>query len=52
MTEDPTGPLIGVREIMLGDVTVNGTALLVIPPTVTVTLPVTAPFGTGTVMVV
>src|SRR5436190_1397554 len=35
-----------------GAVTVNGTALLVRPPTVTTTFPVVAPVGTGTVMLV
>jgi hypothetical protein len=52
VTEDPTGPLFGLRLLMFGDVTVKGTALLVTPPTMTVTFPVTAPIGTGTTMVV
>ena len=51
VTEEPTAPLFGLRELMLGDVTVKGTALLVIPPTVIVTFPVTAPTGTGTTIV-
>jgi len=52
VTEDPTAPLFGLRELMLGDVTVKGTALLVTPPTMTVTFPVMAPAGTGTTIVV
>ena len=52
MTEDPTGPLFGLRPLTFGDVTVKGTALLVTPPTITVTFPLTAPAGTGTMIVV
>src|SRR6266496_361619 len=47
VTEVPAGPLFGLRPLMLGDVTVKGTALMVTPPTVTVTFPVVAPLGTG-----
>jgi hypothetical protein len=52
VTEVPTGPLLGVRFVMLGGGggTVNGTALLTTPPTVTITFPVAAPGGTSTVM--
>ena len=35
---------------MLGTVTVKLTPLLAVPPTVTTTLPVVAPLGTGTAM--
>ena len=52
-TELPTGPEVGLRLVMLGgNVTVKTTPLLAMPPTVTITLPVVAPAGTGTVMVV
>ena len=37
---------------MFGGMTVNATALLATPPTVTTTLPVVAPLGTGTMMLV
>ena len=41
-------PEFGVRLVMLGGGTVKSRALLATPPTVTTTLPVIAPFGTGT----
>jgi len=45
----PTGPDAGLRLLMLGGmVTVKPTPLLATPPTVTTTLPVVAPVGTGT----
>jgi len=52
VTDVPTGPEDGFRLVMLGagTVTVNATALLACPPTVTRTLPLTAPLGTGTTM--
>jgi hypothetical protein len=43
----PTGPEFGVKLLIKG-VTVNGTPMLGLPPTVTTTLPVMAPLGTGT----
>ena len=49
VTDVATGPDVGDRLVMLG-VTVKGTPLLARPPTVTITLPVVAPLGTGTVM--
>jgi hypothetical protein len=52
VTEVPTGPLLGFRLVMLGDVTVNVRALLVTVPTVTVTFPVVAPVGTGATILV
>jgi len=48
-TDDPTIPEFGVRLLIAG-VTLNVTPLLVFVPTVTVTLPVVAPAGTGTVI--
>ncbi len=48
-TDDPTTPVLGVRLLMPG-VTVNTTPLLVFEPTLTTTLPVVAPAGTGTVI--
>jgi hypothetical protein len=52
VTEVPTGPLLGVKLVIVGGGggTVNGTALLATPPTVTMTFPVVAPVGTSTVM--
>ena len=52
VTDVPTGPDVGLREVMLGPgvVTVNATPLLATPPTVTTTLPVVAPLGTGATM--
>ena len=54
VTDVPTGPDAGDRLVMLGTgiVTVNGFPLLTCPATVTVTLPVVAPAGTGTTMLV
>src|SRR4029434_433549 len=53
VTTVPTGPLVGDRLVRLGDmVTANDTPLLASPPTVTTTLPVVAPAGTGTTMLV
>jgi hypothetical protein len=49
----PTGPLAGVRLVNVGaTATVYVSALLARPPTVTTTLPVVAPVGTGTAMLV
>jgi hypothetical protein len=52
VTDVPTGPETGFRLLMLGavEVTVKSTPLLATPLTVTTTLPVVAPFGTGTAM--
>jgi hypothetical protein len=48
-----TGPLDGERLVSVGvGMTVNVSALLARPPTVTTTLPVVAPAGTGTTMLV
>jgi hypothetical protein len=54
VTEVPTVPDVGFRLVMLGALalTVNVTPLLATPPTVTTTLPVVAPLGTGTTMLV
>src|SRR5258708_37850139 len=54
LTEAPTNPEVGLRLVMLGGgkVTVKVTPLLAVPPTVTTTLPVVAPTGTGTAMLV
>jgi hypothetical protein len=52
VTEVPIGPEEGERVVMLGGMTVNATPLLGTPPTVTTTLPVVAPLGTGTTMLV
>src|SRR5438445_1717314 len=47
------GPLVGERLVRVGGTaTVNETPLLASPPTVTTTLPVVAPVGTGTTMLV
>jgi hypothetical protein len=53
-TEVPTAPDVGFKAVILGasSVTVNTTPLLATPPTVTTTLPVVAPVGTGTEMLV
>src|SRR5579872_381150 len=48
-TVAPTAPELGERLVIAG-VTVKFTPLLALPATVTTTLPVVAPFGTGTVM--
>src|SRR5436853_1640267 len=52
VTDAPTNPDVGFRPVMLGPgvVTVKLTPLLATPPTVTTTLPVVAPAGTGTTM--
>jgi len=47
----PTGPEFGERLVMLGGI-VNGTPLLAKPEAVTTTLPVVAPVGTDTTMLV
>jgi len=48
-----TGPLDGERLVSVGvGITVNVSALLASPPTVTTTLPEVAPAGTGTTMLV
>jgi hypothetical protein len=54
VTTVPTDPLVGESDVKLGAavVIVNGTPLLARPPTVTTTLPVVAPDGTGTTMLV
>src|SRR5258708_31323972 len=54
VTEAPTSPDVGLRVVMLGGgtVTLNVTPLLAVPPTATTTLPVVAPIGTGTAMLV
>src|SRR5262245_55295161 len=54
VTTAPTGPLAGDRFVIDGAVlvTVNVCALLATPPTATTTLPVVAPVGTGTTMLV
>ena len=51
VTEVPTGPEVGFKLVMVG-LTVNKTRLLPIPLTITMTLPVVAPAGTGATMVV
>ena len=53
VTDVLTGPEVGLRLVMFGGVTtVKTTPLLATPPTVTTTLPVVAPVGTGTAIVV
>lgn len=53
VTTVPTGPEVGLMLLMLGGgVTVNGRPLLATPLTVTTTLPVVAPAGTGASMLV
>jgi len=53
VTDVATGPLVGDRLVMFGaTVSVKVTPLLALPPTVTTTLPVVAPDGTGTTMLV
>jgi uncharacterized protein YjeT (DUF2065 family) len=54
VTDAPTNPDAGLRLVMLGPgtVTVKLTPLLATPPTVTTTLPVVAPAGTGATMLV
>src|SRR5439155_21057983 len=53
-TDVPTSPDVADKPTMLGagPVTVKFTPLLAAPATVTMTFPVTAPFGTGTTMLV
>ena len=54
-TEVPTGPEVGFKLEMLGAEevgTVKVTPLLATPPTVTTTLPLVAPVGTVTTMLV
>jgi hypothetical protein len=54
----PTGPLVGAIAVSVGvgvgggAVTVKGRPLLAAPPTVTTTVPLVAPAGTGTPMLV
>jgi hypothetical protein len=53
VTDVPTGPVVGFTVVMLGGtVTVKLTPLLATLFTVTTTLPVVAPAGTGTTMLV
>ena len=54
VTGVPTTPDVGFKFVMLGadDVTVKLDPLLATPPTVTTTLPVVAPLGTGAAMLV
>src|SRR5437899_690192 len=54
VTDVPTTPDVGFRLVMLGggEVTVKFIPLLATPPTVTTTLPVDAPLGTGATMLV
>jgi len=53
VTDVPIGPFAGVSEVRTGGTaTVNGSALLAAPLTVTTTFPVKAPTGTGTTMLV
>src|ERR1700689_3366962 len=53
VTDVPTLPEVGDTLLMPGaEVTVNGVPLLATPPTVTTTLPLVAPDGTGTTMLV
>jgi hypothetical protein len=53
VTTVPTGPNAGFKLVILGGgVTVKAAPLLATPPTVTTTLPVVAPVGTGTSMLV
>src|SRR3954453_20964069 len=51
VTADPIGPAEGDKLVSGGaTVTEDGSALLASPPTVTTTLPLVAPAGTGTTM--
>lgn len=53
MTEVPTGPLAGLKLVIVGGkVTVNSTPLLATALTVTTTFPVVAPLGTDTEILV
>src|SRR5262245_51210149 len=52
-TPEPTAPVGGFNEVIVAvGTTVNALPLLATPPTVTVTLPVVAPAGTGATMLV
>lgn len=53
-TEEPTGPEVGLKEVMLGGgvVTVKLIPLLSAPLALTATFPVDAPVGTGTTILV
>ncbi len=51
VTDVPGGPDAGLRLVMFGG-TVKRTPLLAMPATITTTLPVVAPKGTGTTIVV
>jgi hypothetical protein len=53
VTETPTAPEVWLRLVIAGGgTTVKADPLLASPPTVTTTLPVVAPVGTATVMLV
>lgn len=52
VTGVPTGPLLLLRLVMLGDVTVKFTPLLATGPSLTTTFPVVAPVGTRATMLV
>src|ERR1700730_11749053 len=54
VTGVPTGPLLGVRLVMVGpeEATVNAMPLLATPPTVTMILPLVEPAGTGATILV
>src|SRR5882762_1721538 len=53
LTTVPMGPALGLTLLMLGGgVTVNGSPLLGVPPTLTTTFPVVAPVGTDVSMLV
>src|SRR3984893_15519270 len=53
VTDAPTAPLVAASEVSVAvGTTVNDTPLLATPLTVTTTLPVVAPAGTGTTMLV
>src|SRR5262249_58041711 len=53
VTVAPTAPVVGDNDVIVAvGTTVNAEPLLATPPTVTVTLPVVAPAGTGTPLLV
>jgi len=52
VTDVPIAPEEAERLVMLGGMTVNAIPLLGTPPTVTTTMPVVAPVGTGTMTLV
>ena len=53
VTDAVTAPLVGDSEVSVAvGTTVNATPLLATPPTVTTTLPVVVPLGTGATMLV